>query len=201
MRYMRTLMAVSLICVGVAGRLAFRGLLPHGNEIVAFDLWVSVGAVSVLAGSLLGRRYGIVVPVLVMALSDLYVNTVLIGAGAAFVLEIAFFTWTGFAMVGLLSSHIGRHVDFSPKGLTVLTGAGLLGVVVFDAWTNLGVWLGPFYAHDLNGLILCYTMAIPFFIGHLVTTMMLLPPVALPFLYLARTPLADGAEVPEFTQV
>ncbi len=190
-------MAASLVMVGVAGRLAFRGLLPHGNELVMFDMWVSIGAVSVLAGSLLGTRYGLLVPLAAMALSDLYIDTVLVGEGAAFVLEIAFFTWTGFALVGLLASRFGSLVDFSPRGIGTLTGAGLLGVLAFDAWTNFGVWLGPFYAHDIAGLALCYTMAAPFTMGHLVTTTIVLPAIALPYLYLARAPLAAGDASPD----
>jgi len=98
-RKLRLVMAASLVCIGVAGRLAFRGLMPPGNELVAFDLWISIGAVSVLAGSLLGRNYGIAVPLLAMAFSDMYIDTVLIGGGAVFILEIAVFTWTGFALV------------------------------------------------------------------------------------------------------
>ena len=190
-RRLRLMMAASLVCIGVAGRLAFRGFMPPGNELVAFDLWISIGAVSVLAGSLLGRNYGIAVPLLAMAFSDLYIDTVLIGGGAVFILEIAVFTWTGFAMVGVMSSYLGKSADFSPRGLTILTGSGIVGVLVFDAWTNFGVWLGPFYAHNAAGLVLCYTMALPFTIGHLVSTAMILPVMALPFLYLARTP--DGA--------
>ena len=196
-RKLRLMMAASLVCIGVAGRLAFRGLMPPGNELVAFDLWISIGAVSVLAGSLLGRNYGIAVPVLAMAFSDMYIDTVLIGGGAVFILEIAVFTWSGFAFVGILSSYIGRSADFSPRGLTMLTGSGIAGVLVFDAWTNFGVWLGPFYAHNAAGLALCYTMALPFTIGHLISTAMVLPVLALPYLYLARTPDSTPIGSPE----
>jgi hypothetical protein len=196
-RKLRLLMAASLVCIGIAGRLAFRGFLPHGNELVAFDLWVSIGAVSVLAGSLLGRTYGIAVPLLAMGLSDLYINTTLIGGGAVFVLEIAIFTWTGFAMVGILSSYFGKNADFSPRGLTMLTGTGLAGVLVFDVWTNFGVWLGPFYAHNAAGLALCFTMALPFTIGHLISTAMVLPVMAIPYLYLARTPHSTPEDAPD----
>jgi hypothetical protein len=43
-------------------------------------------------------------------------------------------------------------------------GVSLLSSVVFFVVTNLGVWLGGYgYAHTWDGLVECFTLAIPFF--------------------------------------
>jgi hypothetical protein len=41
--------------------------------------------------------------------------------------------------------------------------APLTGSVVFFLITNFAVWLGPWYAHTVAGLIKCFTLAIPFY--------------------------------------
>ena len=45
------------------------------------------------------------------------------------------------------------------------------GSVIFFILTNLGVWyFGDLYTKDINGLINCYFMAIPFFTNTLIST-------------------------------
>ena len=45
------------------------------------------------------------------------------------------------------------------------------GAIIFFIITNFGVWMGGFYGYDINGLITCYVLAIPFFGQTLVSTL------------------------------
>ena len=53
---------------------------------------------------------------------------------------------------------------------TRITGA-LLSAVIFYLVTNFGVWLMGSYGYNVEGLLLCYTLAIPFFTNNLVSTL------------------------------
>lgn len=58
---------------------------------------------------------------------------------------------------------IGGRVQISSRWTTI-AGHGFAGALLFFALSNLAVWLGSgMYAANLQGLIECYVMAIPFF--------------------------------------
>ena len=44
-----------------------------------------------------------------------------------------------------------------------LTGAAFVGSCMFFAVSNFGVWMSGMYSHNLQGLLQCYTQALPFF--------------------------------------
>ena len=49
----------------------------------------------------------------------------------------------------------------------------LAGSVIFFVISNFGVWLfGDLYEKNLNGLIYCYTLAIPFFVNTILSTIL-----------------------------
>tara|TARA_Y200000002_G_scaffold165385_1_gene136388 strand:- start:45 stop:563 length:519 start_codon:yes stop_codon:yes gene_type:complete len=73
-------------------------------------------------------------------------------------------TWGSLVLVGLISK-------FSKNIINRLTLA-FLGSLIFFALSNLGVWLaGSYYEPNIEGLITCYIMAIPFFTNTLISTM------------------------------
>jgi len=177
--------ALALIALGVGGRLLLRQFVPAGSGLIAFDLFAVVGILALLSGVLLGGAYSFVVPLGAMACSDL-----ILGNGLIFV-----FTWSGFALMGALGyfTRPGRAATAS-YGLK-LAGVGLVGILAFDLWTNLGWWLlTPMYPHTAAGLAACYGMALPFIVGHILTTAAALPLVALPLLRLSenRVKLANS---------
>jgi hypothetical protein len=47
----------------------------------------------------------------------------------------------------------------------------LLGACLFYIITNFGVWSLGSYGYNLEGLILCYTLALPFFGNTLISTL------------------------------
>jgi len=57
-------------------------------------------------------------------------------------------------------------VNYSKKFLSSLIGACLFFLI-----TNFGVWLLGSYEYTINGFILCFTLAIPFFAYSLISTL------------------------------
>jgi hypothetical protein len=111
-----------------------------------------VTAVTVVAGIYMNKRYQVLVPLIVMMISDMY-----LGLG-----RISFFTWTGFMVMGLGVGGVRKYL--SNKYILGLGGA-LIGNVIFYLWTNFGVWATDqwgMYENSLAGLKLSYLMGLPF---------------------------------------
>ena len=176
-----------LIVAGIVGRLTLSKLLPPSPDIYInvngiiqplfmMDLFFVIATVSMLSGFLLDKRFSMVVPVSVMLLTDL-----IIGNNLIFI-----FTWSGFAMIALLSYILKSRKGFNLQSKYLLLGTGIAGVLLYDLWTNFGCWL-LWYPHTVEGLILCYTLAIPFTLWHLLSTTLSVTFIILPIAYLKET--------------
>jgi len=78
---------------------------------------------------------------------------------------VTLFTWGSVILIGLGSR-------FFAKGIFNRISGSLLGACLFFIITNFGVWIsGTMYTMDLNGLITCFLMAIPFYKGTLLSFM------------------------------
>ena len=88
------------------------------------------------------KRIAFSVPLFILFLSDLMIGISLINL----------FVYLGFTTVVLLGSKI-RSIKF---------GNILLASIIFFLLSNFGVWILG-YPKNFEGLLLCYTMAIPFF--------------------------------------
>jgi len=180
----RLIGAVILVIAGVAGRIYLRDFLPDTpswyitingvtQPVFMMDLFFVVATVSLLSGLLLGGYYAFVVPLSTMIITDLYYGNN----------YIFLFTWSGFVMLGFLGFLLATRTKLSFRKLPLLFGVGIGGVLLYDLWTNLGCWLG-WYPHTLDGLLLCYTVAIPFTLWHLLSATVALSMVILPIMYL-----------------
>tara|TARA_Y100001958_G_C20779080_1_gene251471 strand:+ start:73 stop:558 length:486 start_codon:yes stop_codon:yes gene_type:complete len=74
------------------------------------------------------------------------------------------FTWGAIILIGFLTKYF--------KGLIIkrIPGA-LLGALLFYIISNFGVWSLGSYGYSVEGLIACYTFALPFFGYTLVSTL------------------------------
>lgn len=132
------LIALALVLAGIALR-----FVPH------LPNFAPVGAVALFAGAVLGWRLAVWLPLLVMMLSDFVL-------GFYPGIEL---TWAGFLLVALYGM-LFRNARFSNR----VTLGALGGSTIFFAVSNFGVWLSSgMYAHTIDGLVQCYTMALPFF--------------------------------------
>ena len=77
--------------------------------------------------------------------------------------NVALFTWGSVILIGLMSKFFLSNIT------TRVTGA-LLGACLFYFITNFGVWTIGTYGYTLEGVITCYTLALPFFAYSLIST-------------------------------
>ena len=172
----KIILAGSLIAFGIIGRL----LLQDWPNIE------TITATALIAGALLGWRWGAAIALIVIAGSDIFIgnNSIMI------------FTWSAFALIGVGGWLLRRKASFSPKFIFQMTGLGLGAAVFFYLFTNFGVWLlFPMYPHTWAGLLACYTAAIPFFRFSLASTLIMVPIATIGFTYLQKT-LTERFSVP-----
>jgi hypothetical protein len=73
------------------------------------------------------------------------------------------FTWGSVIIIAFISRYFAKNI------ISRIIGA-LTGATIFFIITNFGVWTLGFYGHTINGLIICYTLALPFFAYNLIST-------------------------------
>ncbi len=134
------------ISFGIFVVLAVSRFIPHPPN------FTSLMALSFYVPVFFGIRF---VPAVILSfvITDLFIG--LHGA--------TFFTWGSVMMIGLISKF------FSTTILKRISGA-LIGACAFFLITNFGVWSSGYYGYTINGLILCYYMALPFFAYNIIST-------------------------------
>ena len=75
-----------------------------------------------------------------------------------------FFTLGKIIIIGIISKFFNRYI------IRRIFGA-LIGAFIFYLLTNFGVWLNGSYGYNLNGLINCYILALPFFAYSVISTL------------------------------
>jgi len=180
----KILVAISLIFIGVVGRISFYQILPNTPSIYItingitqsmfmMDLFFLIAAIALVSGLLLGGYYTFIVPISVMVITDFILGNT----------WILLFVWSGFAVIGLIGYILKTRKTFTLKRVPTVIGAGIGGVLIYDLWTNFGCWLG-WYPHTFNGLSMCYTVAVPFMLWHLLSTTVALTVILTPLAYL-----------------
>jgi len=159
--------AIILISAGVILRLLLQNVM--------MDIFFVIAVISILSGLLLGSYYTFVVPISIMIITDL-----MLGNNMIFL-----FTWTGFILLALVGYFVRPKTGLSLKKAPLILGSGIVGILLYDLWTNFGCWLG-WYPKTIGGLATCYTVAIPFTIWHLVSTTIALTAVVIPLALLNK---------------
>ena len=136
------------ICLGIFLALAVSRFVPHPPN------FTSLIALSFYVPAIFGRQY-IPAVILSFAITDL-----VIGYHYG-----TFFTWGSVLLIGLISNYFGKTL------IKRLSGA-LVGAIIFFIVTNFGVWISGMYGYSLNGIISCYTAAIPFFAYSAISTIL-----------------------------
>jgi len=127
------------ISLGIFIALAASRFIPHPPN------FTSLLALSFYVPALLGMRY---LPALLISF---IITDFFIGFHSS-----SLFTWGSIIFIGLLSQYF-------IKTLTLRISGSLIGACLFYLITNFGVWSLGSYGYSFEGLILCYTLAIPFF--------------------------------------
>ena len=134
------------ISVSILLALSLSRFIPHPPN------FTSLLALSFYVPALLGVRY---LPVLLISF---IITDLVIGLHG-----VTLFTWGSVILIGLGSKFFAKNI------LNRIFGS-LLGAILFFIITNFGVWTLGSYTYNFDGLLLCYTLAIPFFTYSLIST-------------------------------
>ena len=132
--------------LGILLVLSSSRLIPHPPN------FTTLLALTFYIPALLGLRY---LPILIISF---VITDFIIGFH-----HVILFTWGSVFFIGLVSQR------FLKNRLYRIFGA-LFGAFLFYLITNFGVWSLGLYGYTFNGLILSYTLAIPFFMHSLIST-------------------------------
>ena len=134
------------VSLGIFLALAASRFIPHPPN------FTSLIALSFYIPALLGLRY---LPILILSfiITDLFIGFH----------GVTLFTWGSVVIIGLFSKYFIKSI------LSRVSGA-LIGAFVFFLITNFGVWSLGSYGYTIEGFILCYTLAIPFFAYNIIST-------------------------------
>lgn len=121
---------------------ALSRLIPHPMN------FAPITAIALFAGVYLNKKYAFIIPVIAMLISDFFIG---FHSGMEWV-------YGSFVIIALIGLWLKSH-----KKVGYIIGTTLLSSIIFFVLTNFGVWLMGYYGLTIDGLLKCYTMAIPFF--------------------------------------
>ena len=166
------LIFVATIVCGILSR-----LIPHP------DNFTPIIAMSLLAGAFASRFWiALVLPLGVMALSDLVLNQTIYSSYYADQPIWQSFVDNGFSYIALavvallplayISLH-GRTSAGQTQRWSWLFAGGIIGSLIFYLLSNTGVWIqSGFYSYDLQGWLLCLIAGLPFLPATLLGTLL-----------------------------
>ena len=135
------------ISLGILLVLSASRFIPHPPN------FTSLLALSFYIPAILGVRF---IPALIFCFA---ITDLIIGFHG-----VTLFTWGSVILIGLLS----KFFIFS---ITSRISGALIGASLFFLITNFGVWSLGSYGYTSEGLIVCYTLALPFFGNTLISTL------------------------------
>lgn len=144
----------------IAGFILFAALarlFPHAYN------FTPIGAIALFGAAYFGsKKWAFIVPIFALWISDLILNNYIYSAyydGFTLFTSGFLYIYGGFALIVVLGFFLFDKVTI-PRVL----GGAIGGSIIFFIVSNFGVWISsPMYPLTLEGLILCYTAAIPFF--------------------------------------
>src|SRR6266513_5670776 len=150
----------------------------------AFANIETVFVASLLAGSLLGRWWTVLVPLSALAvLQPLEWGTTYRGYMVGAMAGITFFVVSGYVFVGLLGRRLRPRMLFRVKSVALLMTISVPLTIAYDLWTATGEWafltrpLGVPFATMLEAQV-------PFTLYHLLSSLIFVPLFGTAFLFL-----------------
>ena len=191
----RLMLAGFLITIGSILRVVLHNNLPAFPSVYItlngvtqpmfmLDLFFVIAIISILSGILLGGYYTFIIPISTMIITDLILGNT----------WILLFTWSGFAIIGLIGYLLKTKNKLTIRNVPNILGIGIGAILLYDIWTNFGVWLGGWYSYSWSGLVTCFTFALPFMFWHLLSTTITIAIVIVPIIYLKE----QDVKIPEF---
>jgi len=142
---MKYVLILFLIFVGVMSR-----IYPYAPN------FTPMLSIALLSGFYSKNKFFVLLPIFIMLISD-----IMIGNHA-----IVPWVYSSFILIFALGYLIKKS---SYSNIFIFS---ILSSVIFFVISNLGVWFTGGYSYSFNGLIACYTAAIPFFKNTLISTVL-----------------------------
>jgi hypothetical protein len=117
-------------------------ILPHPAN------FTPVVGIALFSGVYFNKKWAFIIPIISMLISD-----TILGFHSGMI-----WVYGSFALITL----IGLSLKSNKKPGFIIASS-IVSSIIFFVITNFGVWLTGYYGLTMNGLIQCYTMAIPFF--------------------------------------
>lgn len=145
------------IITGFIALAALSRILPHPYN------FTPLGAIALFGSAYFtDKKWAIIMPLLAMWISDLILNNFIFSGfyeGVTLFTSTMFWVYGSLILIALLGMKV-LHKITVPR----LLGSALSASIIFFIVSNFGAWLAsPVYPATLEGLIACYTAAIPFF--------------------------------------
>ncbi len=145
----------------------------------------TIFAVTLIAGSMLGRWWTVLVPMATLAIVEpllwggpyaLYGTTIMLG--------LSFFVVTGFLFVGILGRTMKPRVLFRVKSVALLTTVSVPLTIAYDLWTDVGEY---YLIAQPMGLTFwnVLELQVPFTAYHLLSSLIFVPLIGMGMLYLS----------------
>ena len=139
---------------------SFSRIIPHMPN------FTPIGAIALFGGAYLKNKYhAFLIPLASLWLSDLVLNNFIYSYYSDFTWFYPGFLWQyiSFVLIILIGYFFLKKLNIKSVFTTTIISSLLFFIV-----TNFGVWIsGTMYSLDLQGLIACYVMALPFYKGTL----------------------------------
>ena len=154
---------INLTYIGVIALILFASftrIIPHMPN------FSPIGAMALFGGAYLSNKYyAFIIPILSLWLSDIIINNFILNYYDQFTWFYPGFIWqyASFGIIILMGYFLLKKITLK-KVLMTSIGSSLIFFVI----TNFGVWAsGSMYPLNVNGLISCFVLAIPFYKGTL----------------------------------
>ncbi|HWM50281.1 MAG TPA: DUF6580 family putative transport protein [Thermoplasmata archaeon] len=167
------ILGIFLILVAVLGTYLMRAFANIETVFVA----------TLLAGSLLGRWWTVLVPLAALAvLQPLEWGTTYRGFAFEAMSGITFFVVSGYVFVGFLGRRVRPRILFRVKSVALLTTISVPITIAFDLWTATGEWY--FLTRPWTPLATMLEAQVPFTLYHLLGSLIFVPLFGTAFLFL-----------------
>tara|TARA_B100000029_G_scaffold503788_1_gene581438 strand:+ start:222 stop:812 length:591 start_codon:yes stop_codon:yes gene_type:complete len=163
---------VFLLMIGAGGRVLLNSY-PNIETVM-----VSV----FLAAMLLPRHISVITSLAIIVLSDWYLGY--LPNSGNILASIVVFTYSGFLLVNIFGVKIQNWISgkFGSGAVLKFSGAGISFALIYDIWTNFGVWFLN-YDHTIENLITVYLLGVPFMLYHMMSSVATFTMIGIPVYY------------------
>lgn len=166
-------LGILLILLAVIGKLVLRQYANIETVFVA----------ALLAGSLLGRWWTVLVPLGALAILQPLEWSLTPGYALNAMSGITFFVVSGFVFVGLVGRHVRPKILLRVKSVALLTTISVPLTIAYDLWTAFGEWY--FITRPFGvGLETVLEAQVVFTLYHLLSALIFVPLFGSAFLFL-----------------